>query len=205
MMLALGLAVAALAWLGPLPSMTDESFTAHMVLHLAIMAVAAPLIAGGLTKARLPWLTQLPPRLFAALPAAFFEWIVAWAWHVPGLHHAAHVGRVAFGLEQATFAFAGLWLWLSALSGSAQPARAGAGVLAFVLTFAHMTMLGAIIALAPRPLYGGRAHPAVVDVLRDQEMGGILMIVVSGFSCLAGVLVLGRRLLASPAQTLETA
>lgn len=201
-MLLLGLAVAALAWLSPLPSMTARSFSAHMVLHLAIVGVAAPLIAAGLTGTRrLPRVAERIPILLAALPAAFFEWVVVWAWHVPGLHHAAHASDSAFVAEQAMFALAGLWLWLSVLHAPANTTRTGTGIVALVLTFAHMTLLGALIALAPRPLYRQAVDESAVNSLVDQEMGGILMIVITAISCLAGIVVLTRRLLvpAAPA------
>ena len=198
MRLTLGLAVAALAWLGPLPSMTGRSFSAHMALHLAIVAVAAPLMAAGVAGTRrLSSTAPRPSIILAALPAAFFEWVVVWAWHVPGLHHAAHASRSAFVLEQVMFTIAGLWLWLAVLHAPAGTARTGTGIVALTLTFAHMTLLGALIALAPRPLY--HQEPSAVDALIDQEMGGILMIVITAISCLAGIVVLTRRLLAWPA------
>ena len=54
--------------------------------------------------------------------------------------------------EQLSFAAAALFLWIAILGGDAREraARAGTGVIALVLTFAHMTMLGVLIALAPR-------------------------------------------------------
>jgi putative membrane protein len=205
MMLILGVAVAALAWLGPLPAMTAQSFSAHMVLHLAIIAAAAPLIGAGLARSRILRLAERAPIVLAALPAALFEWVTTWAWHVPGLHHAAHASRSVFMLEQATFAVAGLWLWLAVLQAPSNSTRVGTGIIALVLTFAHMTLLGAIIALAPRPLFRQAGGHSSVDALIDQELGGILMIGAMAMSCLAGIVVLTRRLLASPSPSARRA
>ena len=47
MLLAAGVATLAGAWLGPLPSMAPHHFSAHMTMHMAVVAVAAPLIAFG--------------------------------------------------------------------------------------------------------------------------------------------------------------
>ena len=43
--LALGLAVLALVWLGPLLGAYRESFAAHMLAHMGVVAIAAPLLA----------------------------------------------------------------------------------------------------------------------------------------------------------------
>ena len=44
---ALAFAVLAAAWLGPLPDLARHSFAAHMTMHMAVVAVAAPLLALG--------------------------------------------------------------------------------------------------------------------------------------------------------------
>ncbi len=49
--LAVGAAVLAMTWLGPLPEMASRYFTAHMAMHVAVVAIAAPVLAlalGGL-------------------------------------------------------------------------------------------------------------------------------------------------------------
>ena len=50
----LGVGVAALcaAWLGPLPEGIAQSFTAHMSMHVIVVALAAPLIAAALAGSR---------------------------------------------------------------------------------------------------------------------------------------------------------
>ncbi|NLY59705.1 MAG: cytochrome c oxidase caa3-type, assembly factor CtaG-like protein, partial [Gammaproteobacteria bacterium] len=35
-------------WLGPLPAMSRTAFSAHMLLHLGVVALVAPLLAAGL-------------------------------------------------------------------------------------------------------------------------------------------------------------
>ena len=63
-------------------------------------------------------------------------------------------------------------------------------VVALVLTFAHMTMLGAVLALTPRDLYG---HGA--GAVADQQLGGAVMIAAGTVAYLGAALWLSRALL----------
>jgi putative membrane protein len=49
-----------------------------------------------------------------------------------------------------------------------------------------MTFLGALLALAPRPLYTHVAQFAGLTQLEDQHLGGAIMLVVGGVSYLGG-------------------
>ena len=83
--------------------------------------------------------------------------------------------------------------------------RAAAGVVALLLTSMHMTLLGALLALSPRPLYAHAGHgPSALD---EQHLGGAIMLGVGGVSYLAGGLWLSVRLLhlRGPAGREETA
>jgi putative membrane protein len=75
--------------------------------------------------------------------------------------------------------------------------RAGAGVVALLLTSMHMTLLGALLALAPRTLYGTHAGVAsdAASALSEQHLGGAIMLGVGGVAYLAGGLWLSARLL----------
>jgi putative membrane protein len=190
-----GAAVLAAAWLSPLPALAGSGFSAHMTLHMAVVAVAAPLLAVGTAGGRFDPVRRWPGA-FPAVPASLVELVVVWAWHAPALHHAARHSSWGFALEQASFLASGLVVWWAAFGGTARgrQARAGAGVLALLLTSMHMTLLGALLALTPRPLY---AHgPATgLTPLEDQHLGGAIMILVGGLSYLAGGLWLCARLL----------
>jgi putative membrane protein len=194
---ALGLATLAAAWLGALPWLLPGPFSAHMTMHMAVVAVAAPLIAFGLAGTRADPVRRLP-RFFAVVPASIAELILVWGWHTPALHHAARHSSLMFVLEQGSFLLSGLWLWLSAVGGSRRE-RAGSGIVALLLTCMHMTLLGALLALPPRPLYAHGAahgaHPAHaghgaerprISALADQHLGGAIMIVLGGAAYLCG-------------------
>ena len=91
-------------------------------------------------------------------------------------------------LEQGTFLLSALLLWLAACG-----ARGVAGVVALLLTSMHMTLLGALLTLAPRPLYPGHSGSFGLDRLTDQQLGGVLMLAAAGSAYLLGGLYLGGR------------
>jgi putative membrane protein len=192
-----GLIVLALAWLGPLPDAARSSFAAHMTMHMAVVAVAAPLVAVSLAGSRVDPV-RAAPRLFPAIAASMVELVLVWAWHVPALHHAARHQTPVLVLEQASFLAAGLLLWIAACGGSREDRRlrAGAGVVALLFTSMHMTLLGALFALATRPVF--RPVAAGGASLADQHLGGAIMLLVGGASYLAGALWLAAGMLSVP-------
>lgn len=202
--LLLGLLTLAVAWLTALPQLAQQAFWAHMTMHMAVVAVAAPLIALGVAGTRYDPARRVP-ALFAPIPASIVELFVVWGWHAPALHHAARHSTAGLVAEQGTFLVSGLLLWLSAFGG--MPAmlnsnwpnsnRKAAGVVGLLLTSMHMTLLGALLALAPRPLYHPGAAAAGMTPLEDQHLGGVIMLLVGGLVYLAGGLWLTVGLLRS--------
>ena len=51
-MLIFGLSLLAILWFGPLPKLAQSSFAAHMAMHMGVVAVAAPLLVGGIAGGR---------------------------------------------------------------------------------------------------------------------------------------------------------
>lgn len=193
---AVGAVFLAAVWVGPLPELAGGSFTAHMTMHMGVVAVAAPLLALGVAGGRLDPARRVP-RLFAAVPASVVELLVVWGWHAPELHHAARDGGAALALEQGSFLLAGLLVWISAFGGpgTRRRERAAAGVVGLLLTSMHMTLLGALLGLARRPLYDLPGGTWGLGPLDDQQLGGALMLIVGGIVYLLGGLVLVVRLL----------
>ncbi|MBE3637623.1 cytochrome c oxidase assembly protein [Mangrovicoccus sp. HB182678] len=156
-------------------------FAGHMIRHMGLVAVIAPLAVLSLpVLARLP----VPP-----LAAALAEFAVVWVWHLPALHLAARISPGWFWAEQAAFLGAGLLVWATAL----RPGQDLAGAGAMLLTSMHMTLLGALLILAGRPLYAAICYGA--DPLADQRMGGMLMLAIGTPVYLAaGLWLVARRL-----------
>jgi len=197
-----GCLVLAAAWLG-LPLMPGSAgFLGHMMVHVAVVAVAAPLLAVGLAGSA--WdPSPRAPLLFAPLIATVLELVVVWGWHAPILHAAARSSSATLMLEQLSFLVVGLLVWLSAFGKGNKPAPAiwAPGILALFLTSMHMTLLGALLTLSPRPLYAhahGGAGLGSLTPLEDQQLGGVVMLLVGGASYLIGGLVLMARLLRAP-------
>ena len=171
--------------------LTAGTFTRHMVAHMTLVALVAPLLAIVIARSRFDPV-QRRPHWFSPITASLIEFVVIWAWHAPALHVAARHDGGVWLLEQASFVGASTYLWLSILGGGRATAamRAGTGIIALVLTFAHMTMLGAVLALTPRDLYG-HADGA----LADQQLGGAVMIASGTIAYLGAALWLSRSLL----------
>jgi putative membrane protein len=196
-LLGAGLATLGAVWLGPLPGLAPQYFSAHMAMHMGVVAIAAPLIALGLARGRYDPAGKWP-RLFSAVQASVLELVVVWAWHAPALHYAARHSTTGLVAEQGMFLVSGLLVWSSAVGGdrSQSDQRAGAGVVALLLTSMHMTLLGALLALSPRPLYAhGAADVLARSALGEQHLGGAIMLIVGGVSYLAGGLWLAAGLL----------
>ena len=197
MLLSLGLITLAAAWLGPLPSLAPHHFSAHMTMHMAVVAVAAPLIALGSSGGRFDF-THRFPSIFSPIPVSLLELLVVWAWHAPALHQFARGSTAGLVVEQGMFLASGLLVWMAACGAETTRSgpRAGAGIVALLLTSMHMTLLGALLALAPRALYLHAGH--AIDpstAIDEQHLGGAIMLGVGGVSYLAGGLWLSAKLL----------
>lgn len=192
-----GILTLGLCWLGPLPHLAQSAFFAHMLMHMTVVAVGAGLLALAIAGTRWDPVPKAP-KLFSPIIASLVELVIVWTWHAPGLHHMARHGTLGFLAEQGMFLLCGLWLWLSAFGGESprSGARAASGVIGLLLTSMHMTVLGALLIFATRPLYEhAHSHGMELDPLFDQQLGGAIMILVGGATYLAGGLWLTANLL----------
>ena len=192
--LSLGLLLLCASGFGPLLGGWRDSLAAGMVAHMGVIAVAAPLIAVGLPERWRPG-AAIPPAL--PVLASIFELLVVWGWHAPAMRMVAETSLAATVAEQAAFLAAGVFLWWTSLAGD-RPVQAAAGAVALLLTSVHMTLLGALLALSPRPLYGLNdviCFGTVLGASQDQQLGGVIMLVAGAVVYLAGGIFLAGRLL----------
>lgn len=192
-----GIAILAGTWAGPLPSQATGSFTAHMTMHMCVVALAAPLLGYGLAErvAGGPWRRILP---LSPLLVSLADLVIIWAWHTPLAHEAARTSVLGLVAEQASFFLVGMLLWLSVFQHCSghQHRLIGAGALLF--TSMHMTLLGVLISLAPKPIctvLPGNTPLFGLAVMEDQQIGGLLMLgiggaiyLLSGLALIAGLL-----------------
>ncbi|MEZ5776938.1 MAG: cytochrome c oxidase assembly protein [Paracoccaceae bacterium] len=184
----IGLALLAALWAAAQEHWLGWAFPVHMLRHMTLVAVVSPLLVLGF-----PGLAEriaFPPIAGAAL-----EFVAVWAWHLPGMHGLAYTSPAGFALEQASFLVAGLLVWAGALR--AEHPLAGAGAL--LLTSMHMTLLGALLILAPRDLYA--AICGLTPNLTAQQFGGLLMLAIGTPIYLIGGLWLVARSLRGHEET----
>lgn len=180
-----GLSVLALAW-GLVPHLGAPPFSAHMVMHMSVVALAAPLLALAIAGGRHDPVRRRPGAM-SAIAASMAELVLVWAWHAPALHHAARHEMWARVLEQGSFLGAGMFLWLAALGGGPvlRRQRATGGVTGLLLTSMHMTLLGALLVLTHRDLYG-HGGGGGLSAVHDQQVGGAIMLLAGALAYLAG-------------------
>jgi len=158
----LALSLLAALWLSPLPGLATGSMVLHMVLHLGVTAVVPALYAPKF---------RLPAGAMALTLGAVAEMLVVWAWHLPSLHLWARLTTTGFILEQASFLGAGMLLW-----ATVRAAGGFGGAVVLLATTMHMTLLGALIGLSPRDLYGDIcAGHLGLSALQEQQVAGAMM------------------------------
>lgn len=181
--------LALLALLGPLDAWPTSGAATHMVQHMLLMVVIAPLwvLARPLPqwraalgeRARWLWLWPLnAARLPLTMTAVHGTMI--WFWHAPGPYMLAVEDPWWHALEHACFLLsAGIFWWAVLRAG---PPNRGRAMLALLITLMHTGLLGALLTFAKAPLYGD-----AID-LADQQLAGLIMWVPGGLSYLiAGV------------------
>jgi putative membrane protein len=214
---AFGTAALLVALVSPLDVLGDTLLSAHMAQH-ALLVTAAPLLlllgkpgvvfAWGLpARYRKRFLHSRAWRAFAGfsgplsrpLPSAFLHGRALWGWHAPGAFDAALASYGVHILEHACFFVTALLFWKAILD--ARPRRRAAAALgAAFATLMHGGLLGALITLAPLPLYAwyhDRTAPWGLSALEDQQLAGLIMWVPMGIVYLGACLVLASRLLAA--------
>lgn len=182
--LLLGLGLIPIAWV-----LSRLGMAGHMAGHMLAVAVAAPLLAVGLRGSTFD-VARHWPRQVTPMAMMLLELATVWGWHLPALRHASASFPIVALLEQVCFLASGYLLWSAVLHN----ANRASGIGALLLTSMHMTLLGVLIGLAPRPLYAmaGMRHPSPfgLDPLVDQQLGGAVMLAIGAVSYLAGGLAL---------------
>lgn len=201
---AAGVMTLCLVWAGPLPRLAADTFSAHMAMHVLVVAVAAPLLALAVAGGPRDPVAR-HAQWFSPAWTSLLEFVVIWAWHAPLLHHLSRHHGSAMALEQGSFLLTSFAVWLAAMGGVGvqRDARALAGVGGLLMTSMHMTLLGTLLTLGTRPLYAhGEANALGLGAMADQQFGGLLMLLGAGTVYLLGALallaaVLQRRRLAA--------
>jgi putative membrane protein len=185
-----GVAALAVATSPALERAADRELSMHMVQHMVLGLVAAPLLAAGAPvrlalaasgrATRLRLVRILHARVVVALAhpaagAALFA-IVLLGVHVPAVYDLTLRSGAVHALVHAALLWSALLLWMGLLGADPLPRRAGptATVAALVAAMGAMAGLGATLAAAPSVVYAPYARPGF-DALADQRIAGGLM------------------------------
>ena len=203
-----GLVVIGLALASPIEAYEGVLFSVHMVQHLLLMLVAAPLLlAGGpitLTlrvvrasvRRRLLWVLHSP--VLKAISFPVLTWVlfaaVNWGWHFSTLYDQALENELLHYVQHSSFLAAALLFWWPITGVDPSPWRLPHPVRLFYLFLAlpQNSFLGVALLSTGAVLY-----PHYVTNLRtwgpspleDQHLGGILMWVAGDIAFLAGMVV----------------
>jgi putative membrane protein len=206
-----------LALASPLDTLGGRLFSAHMVQHELLMVVAAPLLVLGRPLAawtwafgpaarrrlgkgvQVRWLASTWSTLTDPVVAWCLHATILWIWHVPALFSAALQNEAIHVLQHATFLVSALFFWWTALGHDPRTARGtGMAVGSLFTTMLHTAVLGALLSLAPAPWYTpylATTSALGMDPVEDQQLGGLVMWVPSGFAyVIAALALLGRML-----------
>ncbi len=208
-----GLAALLLALNGPLHDLSDfYLFSAHMVQHLVLTLVVAPLLLAGtpgwvLDRVLAPLLRARAGRLLVRLgtrpvPALGLAAVALIAWHLPGPYNAALEHHRWHIVEHLVLLATSVTAWWPVLSRSrlAPPLHYGAQILYLFIFGMPMTVVAAMITGADHPLYPYyAAAPRLwgLDPLVDQRIGGLIMWVPAGLIPLAAFTIVFFRWVAA--------
>jgi len=190
-----GVALQALALLGPAGAHDDELLSAHMAEHLLVADLAAPLLVAGL---RTPVLQFFLPRAALVgvarrhrLRAAFRRLrrplvavplyvIVLYGWHIAPLFEAATRAPVVHALQHATFVATGILVWWALLEPQRRRMTGALWKILHILGARLPGMaIGMAFVVARAPLYTGVYDPVErplgFSALADQQTAGAMM------------------------------
>jgi putative membrane protein len=197
------MAVLAVALASPIEALSEQLFWVHMIQHVLLLVVAAPL----LVLAR-PWI-----RLWRCLPLEARRWlarglsqgrrtaplrslsrglggpavgflafsIVLLGWHIPVMFDATLRSGALHALEHTLFFSTAVMFWKQVIPSPPLHARLAAPQRVLYLVGAMIVSwaLAVVLALAPHPLYSFYAHeaarPGGISALADQQVAAGIM------------------------------
>jgi len=199
-MFTLGILIILISLTSPLHILSDQYlFSAHMFQHILITLIAPPLLILGIPQWLIDYLLKniliykIIKFLVQPIIAIIVFNLIFSLWHIPELYklsvssHYIHIG------EHLMFMISAFIMWWPISSTSkllpkiSYPLQM---IYLFVMSLAQIIVFG-IITFAPEPIYTHYVNaPRIwnMSALLDQQMGGIIMKVGSGFLFL-GILI----------------
>jgi cytochrome c oxidase assembly factor CtaG len=193
----IGLGLQAIALLSPLGTYSDELLSAHMGEHILLADLGAPLLLAGL---RNPVLAFFLPReilvplarnrplrtafrtLRKPLVAIPVYALVLYGWHLTFAFEGAVRHDLVHVAQHATFIFAGMLVWWSAIEPKRRRARGELWKIGHILAARMIGMfLGMAFVIIRQPIYTdvyGAGDRHGITALADQQIAGAVMVTV---------------------------
>ncbi|MGE5073049.1 MAG: cytochrome c oxidase assembly protein [Anaerolineae bacterium] len=191
------------ALLSPLDALSGSLFSAHMVQHLLLMMLAAPLLVMSDFPLALLWVlpaaqrralgqgwnaAPLLTRSWRAVTSPAGAWLLfalaMWLWHAPAFFQAALRHESIHTLEHLSFLLTAMLFWWVLLRQSGPGhVRYGAAVPYLFTTSLHSSILGALMTFTVQPWYPYYVRSSAswgLTALADQQLAGLIMWIPGG-------------------------
>ena len=193
----------AFALVSPLDALSGALASAHMVQHVLLLLVAAPLLALSAPMATLlrgspAWVRRASGRSLRRLgltrenlralrnPATV--WLVhvgtIWFWHAAVPYNAAVEHHLIHVVEHTSFLVTGVLFWRVVVGArDADRVSNGLGILLVFAMAMQSVFLSALLTFARAPWYPAYAtttSPWSLDPLADQQLAGVIMWIPAG-------------------------
>lgn len=182
----------------PADKIVDQSFSAHMLQHIVLTMISAPLLSYAWPLLLRRWqatgFAAFLNSLTRPAPALILSTIGIWAWHIPTVYDLALDRPWMHALEHLVFIVAFVLFWRplmpNAVDGPQIKSNEGR-VLYLTIGMLTTGLLAAIITFADHLIYthyadepsGGRSP------LSDQRLGGAFMLLGGAIAGVAAILL----------------
>ena len=166
-----GMGVLAIIFISPLCALTVALFSARVVHHVLLVAVAAPLLAWALIGRIHAGKGSLLPRLLT--PLLVLHTAIFWLWHAPDAYAQALASTPIYWIMQVSLLGSATLFWGAVLLAS--PTRA---IGALVAVTVQMGLLGALLVFSGQPLYLPHFATTLafgMEPHTDQQLAGLIM------------------------------
>jgi putative membrane protein len=210
-----GIIILALALSNPMDELADRAFSMHMVQHMLLIKIIAPLLLLGEFTSVFLWAvgnkaahrlgagwkrSRWAGTLWQRLTHPWTAWILftlcLWIWHIPTFYQIALKNELIHDVEHLMFLGTSLLFWWYLLQkGSDHRTRYGMVVLYLFAALMQESALGALLTFSSASWYSSYASAALwgLSPLVNQQLAGVIMWLPGGiFFMLLIVLYFGQ-------------
>ncbi len=193
-----GIASLVASLLSPIDALADDLGSVHMLQHMLLMLLAAPLLVAGSPGIVAAW--AMPARFRTAYAGLWSRYrlrrvsrytlwqpvglwiafaVVLWVWHVPALYDLALRNDLVHDVQHLAFLLSACLYWRVLFDPVGRVRLTPPVAVAYLFTTSlHAMLLGVFMALSQRvwyPTYLARTEAWGMTPLEDQQVAGYLM------------------------------